>query len=310
MGKRSFRAIVAVVGVFVVGVGIMHLATGPTRSELSSRYLSLAKKIASSVPYGIGPKDGYRTFDDAVAFGSAHCGHYADALLQELARNDKRGRIISLRAPRAMISHTVVESEGFVVDPTLGIVYPYSIGQMIDKPSLADDYIGATPPKELAGYTGSRFFSAVESFSRSSLVGPTLRGYVQESASVSVVRGTIDARNIPYLIDAAYESSVPAHPGDVTVRLTWPTAIHAVHVGVVPDWVQTAVPRKASAVFYRDGKEVHRVVRDGLSKGGARSFPMRHDIAFDTMDLELRDPRGLDGSIRLREIVVNGWLSQ
>lgn len=138
-------------------------------SSLNSYLLTLADNISKKLPYGSGV--GKRPTPNCTAneierlilsAKTAHCGNYTYLFAKSLDSSYK-WVVYGLETLNGHAHHSLIEvtkdKETQTVDPTLGIIYPCSIAQLIN--SSCHDYSGKylTPPnKALNNYLGFKFF--------------------------------------------------------------------------------------------------------------------------------------------------------
>lgn len=307
MTCKPIRIALYTTGMVMLGAGLaVMLWTKPAEGPMAS-YQHIARRIASSVPYGEGPApEAYCSFGDAVAVGSAHCAHYADAMMHELARRNIPGDIVELYGPERLVSHTIVSVKDGVIDPTLGIAYPHPLGQLLDNPSLANEYIGEILPGREA-YGGERFFASVSHLNWFRVENENGRS-AQYHAAVSVLEGTLMEQALPYLKDNNYGMAIAASGERITLRLRWDTPLYARRVGIAPDWLETALPSGISVTLYRGEERVQHVVqRQPRMMAGGWSIGLAQDTAFDRMEITFTGLYEKDHTLRLREILVSGW---
>ena len=100
--------------------------------------------VNQSMLYG---DSGTHYLGDALTNGIGMCGNFSVYLFRELRRSGIDANVVTLNSYYVDAVHTIVETKigakKYVFDPTLGIYYPYSIEELIERPEFVQKTLTA-----------------------------------------------------------------------------------------------------------------------------------------------------------------------
>jgi hypothetical protein len=132
--------------------------------------------------------------------GYGHCGIYVYLLQKELERKNLSSRVVGLRTTDNR-SHSLLgvlqNNKWVLADPTIGIVYKNSFVEILQNPSLANNYFG-DPIKDRGNYYGKDFFEKAYLISFVSIDYTTIPAdYIKASINTKTQQNTV---SLPVII--------------------------------------------------------------------------------------------------------------
>ena len=173
----------------IVGKGNRSVAPDLVTPEQLERLTELAdrvKAVSELLSYGEGIP-GALTFEEMQ--GQGNCGHFTILTNQILSSYSPQGvSLYSRRGAIHRVTALVFEGRQIVVDGTAGVIYPYSIEDLVAWPSLAHQVIGEIQNPSLLIY-GPELYSDIEVVDRDSLGGGIVGAASIRSSSVTSPSG-------------------------------------------------------------------------------------------------------------------------
>lgn len=127
---------------------------------------NIALSVKNSLAYGQDSDGAAVTVDEILAFGSGDCGEYSTVLAAELTHNQIPWRRLSLYSSLGA-AHAFLEvsfgGRDYVVDPTLGVVYPAGFYDLVKQQADARTYSGSIDPVFVL-YGGPQMFENIVFF--------------------------------------------------------------------------------------------------------------------------------------------------